>query len=98
MLYGMSYAFLSTHARACYLAGSHGTQGWRLFFPYAMAVKTPSGIFLVLTLAVAAAVYALGCDAPTRGTRQRVRVPERSVNCPASTGWGRSAHMPVDDV
>jgi hypothetical protein len=43
MLFGTTYAFLSTHARACFLAGRHGTAGWRVFFPYAVAVKTPSG-------------------------------------------------------
>mmetsp|Transcript_21709 Transcript_21709/g.71814 ORF Transcript_21709/g.71814 Transcript_21709/m.71814 type:complete len:719 (-) Transcript_21709:63-2219(-) len=52
LLYGMSYAFLSTNARACFLAGEHGTAGWRFFFPYAMLVKTPSGVFLLLSLAV----------------------------------------------
>ena len=55
MLYGMSYAFLSTHARACFLAGRHGTRGWRLFFPYAMAVKTPSGVLVLVVLAILAA-------------------------------------------
>ena len=73
----MSYAFLSTHARACYLAGSHGTQGWRLFFPYAMAVKTPSGIFLVLTLAVAAAVYAPSPKPRPSSTRWSKSCPTR---------------------
>ena len=77
MLYGMSYAFLSTHARACYLAGSHGTQGWRLFFPYAMAVKTPSGIFLVLALAVAAAVYAPSPKPRPSSTRWSKSCPTR---------------------
>ena len=79
MLYGMSYAFLSTHARACYLAGSHGTQGWRLFFPYAMAVKTPSGTLLVLTLAVAAAVFA-------RSPKPRPSSTRWSQSCPTRAG------------
>jgi hypothetical protein len=32
----------------------HGTQGWRFFFPYAVAVKTPTGTFLLAVLAIAA--------------------------------------------
>jgi hypothetical protein len=57
MLFGMSYAFLSTHARACFLAGWHGTTGWRSFFPYAVAVKTPSGVLALLAVALVAHLF-----------------------------------------
>eukprot|EP00961_Rhodomonas_salina_P210027 2835930-Rhodomonas_salina.1 len=40
MLYGMSYAFLSTHARACFLAGKHGTAGSALTF-FFLALLSP---------------------------------------------------------
>lgn len=77
MLFGMSYAFLSTHSRACFLAGWHGTSGWRSFFPYAIAVKTPSGIFLLLSLATIA-----GCLLPSPSSSTNSRTSARAPSSP----------------
>ncbi|MCA9144107.1 MAG: glycosyltransferase family 39 protein [Planctomycetales bacterium] len=52
-LYGT--AFMAAHeGRAAFFNGEYETKGWRLFFPYCLAVKTPLAVFGLLALGMIA--------------------------------------------
>ena len=55
-LYGLAHIARGVRGRAAFLNGRYSILGWRHFFPYCFAVKTPLGLFVILTLAIAAAV------------------------------------------
>jgi len=50
-LWGMAYTFKTTTRRDTFMAGQHSQTGWRTFFPYAVAMKTPLPVFGLLILA-----------------------------------------------
>lgn len=54
-LYGASHVLAYSRGRAAFLNGQVGNSGWRSFFPYTFAVKTPLALLAVLALALAAA-------------------------------------------
>ena len=52
-LYGA--AFVAAHEqRAAFLNGEYATKGWKHFFPYCLAVKTPLAVFGLLALGMIA--------------------------------------------
>ncbi|MEM7349737.1 MAG: hypothetical protein AAF657_02950 [Acidobacteriota bacterium] len=53
-LWGLAYTFDTTRGRDAFLRGQTRETGWWWFFPYALAVKTPLGLFGLLGLAVLA--------------------------------------------
>jgi hypothetical protein len=55
-LYGFSFAVDQSQRRPAFLAGERRDRGWIGFFPYAFAVKTSESLFLVLALALWAAL------------------------------------------
>ncbi len=54
-LWGLTYTLDTTRERDAFLRGRTSRTGWWWFFPYAVAVKTPLGLFGLLGLAVVAA-------------------------------------------
>ncbi len=54
-LWGLAYTFDTTRERDAFLRGRTSKTGWWWFFPYAVAVKTPLALFVLLALATAAA-------------------------------------------
>lgn len=61
---GMAYTWSTTQGRYCFLNGRYSATGWRSFFPYAIAVKTPLPVFALLGLAAAAAVATMRARRP----------------------------------
>lgn len=53
-LWGLAYTFDTTRDRDAFLRGQTRDTGWWWFFPYALAVKTPLGLFALLGLAALA--------------------------------------------
>lgn len=53
-LYGWADAWRFSQRRAAYFNGAYGLYGWKLFFPYTFAVKTPLPVFGLMVLAIAA--------------------------------------------
>ena len=58
-IYGAALTWADAHAHAAFLNGRFSLTGWRLFFPYTFAVKTPIATFVVMFLAISAAVVRL---------------------------------------
>jgi 4-amino-4-deoxy-L-arabinose transferase-like glycosyltransferase len=52
-LQGFASTLLSARERPAFFNGEFGTEGWLLFFPYCVAVKTPLSLFALAALAVA---------------------------------------------
>jgi len=50
-LWGLAYTFDTTRERDAFLNGRTSKTGWWWFFPYAVAVKTPLPLFVLLVLA-----------------------------------------------
>lgn len=69
-LYGLAYTLHAAKERRAFLNGRYSMTGWWYFFPYAVLVKTPLPLFLILVLALFGAVLsargepALGRTAP----------------------------------
>ncbi|MGD0999121.1 MAG: glycosyltransferase family 39 protein [Candidatus Brocadiia bacterium] len=55
-LFGFANVYRGSLIRRAFLNGEYSLTGWRSFFPYTFLVKTPLVVFLVLALALAAAV------------------------------------------
>ena len=55
-LYGFAFVMIMAQRRAAFLNGTYSSQGWTYFFPYTFLVKTPLPVFLMLTLALGAAM------------------------------------------
>ena len=51
-LYGAAYVAAHAASRSAFLAGAYSGTGFRHFFPYAVAVKTPLPMLLILIVAV----------------------------------------------
>jgi hypothetical protein len=66
-LHGLSLDLKSTEARPAFLDGEYSLTGWRGFFPYAVAVKTPLPLFAVLLLAAIATLRRLASAGDRRG-------------------------------
>jgi hypothetical protein len=71
-LYGAAYV-LAHQKRAAFLNGEYSISGWRHYFPYCFAVKTPLALFGLLGLALAARV------AGNAGDGSRVKQPRPLV-------------------
>jgi 4-amino-4-deoxy-L-arabinose transferase-like glycosyltransferase len=54
-LHGFSFVAHTARLRSAFFNGQYSTDGWKLFFPYCLMVKTPLAIFVVLLAAGAAA-------------------------------------------
>ncbi len=54
-LYGMAHVLRHAEYRSAYLAGDFSITGFRMFFPYAVLVKTPLVVFALIGLAAIAA-------------------------------------------
>ncbi len=52
-LYGFARTIHLAQQREAFLNGDFSIHGWTLFFPYAMLVKTPLEVFVILILAIA---------------------------------------------
>jgi len=74
-LYGA--AFVAAHEeRPAFFNGEYATKGWRSFFPYCLAVKTPLAVFGLLGLGmIALPVAATGRDGTSRWTLAYHLVP-----------------------
>ncbi len=59
-LVGMIVGFQSAQKRVAFLNGQASAEGWRSFFPYCFAVKTPLPLFGMLLLAAVAAIWRTG--------------------------------------
>ncbi|MCJ7545155.1 MAG: glycosyltransferase family 39 protein [Phycisphaerae bacterium] len=55
-LHGLGYVLHFAHGRWAFAAGQYSFYGWWWFFPYCFLIKTPLSLFVVLILAVVAAV------------------------------------------
>jgi len=55
-LYGFSFALESSKSRVAFLNGQFSEQGWRMFFPYSLLVKTPLPTLALLVAAALAAI------------------------------------------
>lgn len=65
-LYGV--AFVAAHEeRPAFLNGEYRTKGWRHFFPYCLAVKTPLAAFGILAIGLVAASPRASRDGPDAG-------------------------------
>lgn len=53
-VWGLAYTLQTTRERDAFLRGETSATGWWWFFPYAVAVKTPLALFVVLGLAALA--------------------------------------------
>jgi len=73
-LFGLSHVLSHSKAHPAFMNGQYSPTGFKLFFPYAVLVKTPLPVFLIAALAVYAAV------------RPIVR---RSVSGGSNKGWAR---------
>ncbi len=51
--YGFSYAYKSALARNAFLMGTHSVGGWKMFFPIAVAIKTPVAALALLAASAA---------------------------------------------
>jgi hypothetical protein len=52
-LYGSAHALHYAQSRPAFLNGDFSVRGWRTFYPYAFAVKTPLALFALLGIAAA---------------------------------------------
>jgi len=57
-LYGLTWVWKFSGERMAFFNGQVGLHGWRGFFPYAFAVKTPLSILAMMLFALAAALAA----------------------------------------
>ncbi len=64
-IYGVAHVLRQSQQRAAFLNGEVRAGGWRAFFPYAFAVKTPLPVFAIVALAIGAVV--VGGDARSIG-------------------------------
>jgi hypothetical protein len=55
-LYGFADVLHQAKTRRAFLNGQHSWRGWRSFFPYCLAVKTPLALFAILLAAAGGAV------------------------------------------
>ena len=55
-LYGFAHAWHGSNERPAFFNGSFSRSGWPTFFPYTFLVKTPLSVFVVIGLAIAAAI------------------------------------------
>ena len=55
-IYGFAHAWHGSNQRAAFFNGSFSQSGWPTFFPYTFLVKTPLSVFVVVGLAIAAAI------------------------------------------
>jgi hypothetical protein len=55
-LFGFAHVYRNSQLRAAFLNGGYSLTGWRSFFPYTFLAKTPWVVFLVVVLALAAAL------------------------------------------
>lgn len=55
-LYGFGFTEVHSRERRAFLNGEYGSEGWTVFFPYCLLVKTPLPLFAILGLASAAVV------------------------------------------
>jgi 4-amino-4-deoxy-L-arabinose transferase-like glycosyltransferase len=69
-LYGMAQ-LMSTQQRSGFFHGEFGWDGWAMFFPCCLALKTPVALFLLLALAGLPA--AIDLDRATVGDRRRIQ-------------------------
>lgn len=58
-IYGAALTWGDSHGHAAFLNGHFSMTGWRLFFPYTFAVKTPIATFVVILLAIGATIVRL---------------------------------------
>jgi len=58
-IYGAALTWGDSHGHAAFLNGHFSMTGWRLFFPYTFAVKTPIATFVVMFLAITATISRL---------------------------------------
>jgi len=58
-LYGFAHAWHGANERSAFFNGSFSKTGWHTFFPYTFPVKTPLSVFVVIGLAIAAAIAGL---------------------------------------
>ncbi|HVU87136.1 MAG TPA: hypothetical protein VHD36_07435 [Pirellulales bacterium] len=87
-LYGFSHVLRNSASRSAFLNGAYRHRGWRSFFPYCFAYKTPLAVFVILVLAAAAGwrfgraarktsdASAPGNDAASRARPDRSRLYE----------------------
>jgi hypothetical protein len=47
-LHGFAYVMRMSQTRSAFFNGEYSTEGWKLFFPYCLMVKTPLAVFVVL--------------------------------------------------
>ena len=59
-VWGLAYTLQTTRERDAFLRGNTSRSGWWWFFPYAVAIKTPLALFVILGLAAVAWRRGLG--------------------------------------
>ncbi|MCX7803783.1 MAG: hypothetical protein N3A38_01205, partial [Planctomycetota bacterium] len=57
-LWGMAYTYRFAQMRSAYMNGEYSVTGWRSFFPYCFAVKTPIPAMALIALAAAGGMLA----------------------------------------
>jgi 4-amino-4-deoxy-L-arabinose transferase-like glycosyltransferase len=55
-IYGAAFTWVDSRGHSAFLNGHFSMTGWRLFFPYTFAVKTPIATFVVMLLAIGATI------------------------------------------
>src|SRR5690606_38824056 len=63
-IYGCAHVWKFWRGRSSFLNGRISDTGWRAFFPYAFAIKTPLGSFAVIALALGAFFSRAGLRPP----------------------------------
>ena len=64
-IYGFAHAWHGSNERAAFFNGSFSKSGWPTFFPYTFLVKTPLSVFVVIGLAIVAAISRCRVKPPT---------------------------------
>lgn len=77
-VYGYAHAWRFARQRSAFFNGEYGITGWKTFFPYTFAVKTPLALFAILALAAAAVVVRW---------RRRAREEGTSISQSLADGW-----------
>jgi len=54
-IYGFGHVYKHSRARSAFLNGEYAIYGWRKFFPYCFAVKTPLATLAIFAMAIGAA-------------------------------------------
>ncbi len=83
-IYGYAHAWRFARRRSAFFNGEYGISGWKTFFPYAFAVKTPLPLFGIMAFALAAGIG-----------RRRSEIRRRGMSFWRATGPALYATLPL---